>query len=89
MPNIPIVDAHVHLWDPQHFPLLWLAGSAVLNQPYGLAEYRAHTAGIDVAAFVYVQVDVEAPFGLLEAQWAIDRAAEDSPPSGHCRLRAG
>ncbi|HEU5013816.1 MAG TPA: amidohydrolase family protein [Roseiflexaceae bacterium] len=77
MPDFPIVDAHVHLWDPQHFPLLWLAGSPVLNQPYGLDEYRAHTAGVDVAAFVYVQVDVEAPFGLLEAQWAVDCAAED------------
>ena len=77
MPNIPIVDAHVHLWDPERFPLLWVADSPVLNQRYSVAEYHAHTAGVEIAAFVYVQVDVEAPFGLLEAQWAIDRVAED------------
>src|SRR5690348_8303776 len=30
MPNFPIVDAHVHLWDPQHFAIPWLAGNTML-----------------------------------------------------------
>lgn len=77
MPDISIVDSHVHLWDPQHFPLDWIVGNALLDQRYGLDEYRAHTDGLDIAAFVYVQVDVAPPFGLLEAQWALDREAED------------
>jgi L-fuconolactonase len=77
MPNFPITDAHVHLWDSQRFPITWLAGHATLDRPYGINEYRAHTAGVQVAAFVYVEVDVEPPFGLLEAQWALERAQED------------
>ena len=60
----------------------WLDGNARLDQPYGLAEYREHTAGIDVAAMVYLQVEVEPAYGLLEAAWAAERAREDP------RLRA-
>jgi L-fuconolactonase len=77
MPVVPIVDAHLHLWDPEHFRMLWLDGDATLEQPYGLAEYAAHTAGLPIEAMVYLQVDVEPAYGLLEAQWAAERARED------------
>jgi L-fuconolactonase len=77
MPDFPIVDAHLHLWDPQHFRMRWLDGNAVLDQPYGLADYREHTAGVDIEAMVYLQVEVEPAYALLEAQWAAERAAED------------
>jgi predicted TIM-barrel fold metal-dependent hydrolase len=77
MPNVPIVDAHLHLWDPRHFRMSWLDGNDLLNRPYGLGEYREHTAGVEVAAMVYLQVEVEPPYALLEAQWAVDRAGED------------
>lgn len=72
-----IVDAHVHLWDPALFRMRWLDGNERLNRPYGVEDYRAHTAGVDVAAYVYVQVAVEPAYGLLEAQWAADQAWED------------
>jgi L-fuconolactonase len=55
----------------------WLDGNAVLDRPYGLAEYREHTRGVDVAAMVYLQVEVEPAYALLEAKWVVDRAAED------------
>ncbi len=58
MPSIPIIDAHVHLWDPDQLRIPWLDGNPTLNHPFGLADYAAHTAGLNVAAFVYVQVDV-------------------------------
>jgi L-fuconolactonase len=55
----------------------WLDGNDLLNRPYGLAAYAEHTAEIDIAAMVYLQVEVEPPYALLEAQWVVERAAED------------
>lgn len=77
MPEYPIVDSHVHLWDPEHFRMSWLDGNAVLDKPYGLKEYREHTAGLPIEAMVYLQVEVEPPYALLEAEWVAERAREE------------
>lgn len=76
MPANAIIDAHVHLWDPERLRIRWLDGNDLLNRPYTLDEYRAHTSGLNVEAFVYVQVDVEPAYGLLEAEWV---AAQEEP----------
>ena len=77
MPDFPIVDAHLHLWDPDRYRISWLDGSPLLDQRYDLAEYRQHSAGAGIEAMVYPQVDVEPPYALLEAQGAAERAKED------------
>lgn len=77
MPDYPIVDAHLHLWDPTHFRMSWLDRNEVLNKPYGLKEYRDHTSGLPIEAMVYLQVEVEPPYALLEAEWVVERAEED------------
>src|SRR5690242_4958925 len=74
MPPFPIIDAHLHLWDPHHFRMPWLDDIAMLNKPYGLAEYQQHTVGIDIEAMVYLQVEVSPAYGLLEVEWVKDRA---------------
>jgi L-fuconolactonase len=78
MPDVPIVDAHVHLWEPTRFRMPWLDGNKTLNRPYSLADYREQTAGLPITAIVYLQVEVRPAYGLLEARWAAERAAEDN-----------
>jgi len=73
----PIVDTHVHLWDPNHFRMPWLDGNDAIAKPFGLSDYREHTAGLNIGAFVYIEVAVAPHYGLLEARWVVDRANED------------
>lgn len=77
MPQPPMIDAHVHLWDPQRFRIPWIDGSELLNRRYLLDEYRAHTAGLPIEAFVYLQVEVAPAYALLEAQFVAELAAEE------------
>jgi L-fuconolactonase len=55
----------------------WLDGNALLDQPYGPAEFSAHTRDVRIEAYVYLEVNVAPEYALLEARWAVDRAAED------------
>jgi L-fuconolactonase len=80
--DLPIVDAHVHLWDPRRFRMPWVDDNATLRQPFGLTEFAEHTAGLALEAIVYVQVDVTAAYGLLEANWAAAQAERDPRVAG-------
>lgn len=75
--NDEIVDAHLHLWDPARFRIPWLDGIDLLNRTYDVQMFRAHTAGLNVTAMVYVQVDVSPAYALLEAQYVARLAAQE------------
>ncbi len=68
MPECPIIDAHLHLWDPQRLPIDWVVGDPVLNRAYTLADFDAHTTGLPVVGAVYVQVGVAPAYALVEAR---------------------
>jgi L-fuconolactonase len=78
MPEFPIVDAHVHLWDPGRFRMSWLDGNQKINRPFGLEQYHEHTQGLPIEAMVYLEVAVEPHYTLLEAQWANDLAQREA-----------
>ncbi len=67
MPSIPILDAHVHLWDPIRFRIPWLDGIPSLNQTMSIRDYAAATGGLPIEGIVYLQVEVAPPYALLEA----------------------
>ena len=82
MPPLPIVDAHVHLWDPTRFRMPWLDGNATLDRPYGLADFRAQSEGVEVEGIVYLQVEVSPAYALLEARWVAELGTEGPPVLG-------
>jgi L-fuconolactonase len=57
MENIPMIDAHHHLWDPSRREYPWMAGEALapLCRPYGVDDLRRETAAAGVERTVLVQ----------------------------------
>ena len=82
MADFEIVDAHVHLWDPQHFRMAWLDDVPALNKLFGMAEYPQQSASHTIGGSVYVEVNVASDDALREAQWAAAQAAQDSRLQG-------
>ncbi len=60
MPGFPIVDAHLHLWDPVRVPLSWQQPGSLLARPYGVEDYARDCGPIAVEAMVFVECDVDA-----------------------------
>jgi L-fuconolactonase len=77
VPDCPIVDAHVHLWDQERFRMPWLDALPAIDRPFGPADFREHTRGLNVAGMVYVEVATAPAYGLLEAQWALAQADQE------------
>jgi L-fuconolactonase len=73
----PIVDSHVHLWDPQRFRMPWLDDDPKLRRQFGLAELTRDAGELALQAMVYVQVDTTPAYGLVEARWAVEQANHD------------
>ena len=74
---LPIVDAHVHLWNPEQFSMPWLAGIPRLHRPYGLQDYREQTQGLPIIGMVYIEVGVEPQEALHEARHVADLARDE------------
>jgi L-fuconolactonase len=77
VPDFPIIDAHVHLWDPPRFEIPWLNNVPVLNEMYVLEQYYDHTRGVEIEAFVYEEIDIAPDYRLLEVREAAAYAKAD------------
>lgn len=82
MPAFPIIDSHVHLWDPARLPLRWGAEAPTINVPHLIADYDAARGGVEVAAMVFLECDVEPGRHIDEAAMISEIAA------GEPRLQA-
>ena len=62
----PIVDAHVHLWNPALLRYEWLDGLPALNRAYLPADFSVASAGAGVAKMLFVEGGGEALQSLAE-----------------------
>jgi len=78
VPDFPIVDAHVHLADPQRFDYAWTKHAPVLNRTVLPEDLFKAAAPVQIEKFVFVEVDVDLPQHVAEAEW-IDGLAKSEP----------
>ena len=82
MPDFPIVDCHVHIYDPNVLSFAWMQQAPALNSPHGSIEYMAAAAGVTVDMMVFVEVDVDEGQHLDEARFVAEAAKEDQRIKG-------
>jgi len=52
----------------------WLDEARSINQPFGPAEFSAHTAGLNIEAIVFVETGLEPHYAALEPYWVLEQA---------------
>jgi len=78
MPIIPIIDTHLHLWEPQHLRYPWLDDNELLNRPHLLSDFEAAIASTPVEAMVFVQCEADISMFMQEAEWVSMLAQKES-----------
>jgi len=77
MPDFPIVDAHVHLYDPDVVRYGWMRGKPALQGPHGLAELDAARGRVEVEGLVWIEVGADPGQHRDEARWVADLAGRE------------
>ena len=75
--QISIIDAHVHLWNPEIFNMPWLEDVPAIRRPYGLQEYHEQIRRLPIVGMVYVEVGVDPRQALREARHVVELAREE------------
>ena len=55
MPNFPIIDTHLHVWDQTKLRYSAFAGSPLFNHPYHVEDYRRDCGKLDIEAMVFLE----------------------------------
>lgn len=82
MIDFPIIDTHLHLWDPSYLRYPWLDEIPLLNRPHLLADYNRATGDITVEKMVFLQCEVDFAQFMDEANWIASLAQVDPRIAG-------
>ena len=77
MIDFPVVDAHIHLLDQQRFGYSWATGAPALKRDWTQDDLANAAKPIEIEGFVFVEVDVDTPQYLDEADWVDGLAKHD------------
>ena len=92
MPNFPIVDAHVHLYDVERLSYGWLTGVPAINRTSGLTDFDAARGDVVVDKIVFAEVAVDPGLHIEEAEFIQAMADRDPRLAGivaHAPLEIG
>lgn len=74
MPDFPIIDSHLHIYDPAALSYPWMKSVPALDAPHGTADYFASIRPVEVEAAVFVEVDAAAHLKQEEAEFVVAAA---------------
>ena len=77
MIEFPIIDSHIHLIDQKRFGYAWSSGAPKLKRDWTADDLAASAKPYTIEGFVFVEVDVDMPQYLDEADWVDSLAARD------------
>ena len=69
MPDFPIIDSHLHVWDPSIIDYPWLVHVPSLQRPFLLQDYNQACGKVAVESMVFLQCEADFSQALKEAQW--------------------
>lgn len=92
MPDFPIVDAHVHLYDVKRLSYSWLTSVPKINRTYMLEDFDKARQNVIVDKIVFAEVAIDPGLHIEEAAFIQAMADKDSRLSGiiaHLPLEKG
>jgi L-fuconolactonase len=78
MHPIPIVDSHIHFWDPGRLNYPWLQDISTLNHAFLPAQLAQAATAVNLQKIVFVQADCVPEDGLAEVAW-VSQLAQTEP----------
>jgi L-fuconolactonase len=82
MQPIPIVDSHIHFWDPGQLNYPWLQDLPTLNRTFLPAQLAQAAAAVNLQKIVFVQADCVPEDGLAEVAWVSQLAQTEQRIQG-------
>lgn len=55
MPNVPIIDTHLHVWDQTKLKYSAFEGSPLFGHPYHVEDYQRDSGELDIEAMVFLE----------------------------------
>ncbi len=77
MIDFPIVDTHLHVWDPKNLRYPWLDTIPFLNKPYLPADYTRACGPVKVEKMVFLQCECAIAQYREEVAWVTQLARQD------------
>ena len=82
MPNLSVIDTHVHLTNLERISYPWVKAAPKLARSHGLDNYREATGPVEVGSFVFIEVGCAADQAIDEVAWVSEIAEQDSRLKG-------
>ncbi len=77
MPDFPIIDTHVHLWNVEKINYPWLHEVPSINKTHRPEDFTQACASVEVEGMIFLQADAAEEENHLEAQWVTHLAQHD------------